>query len=441
MIPYPGKGLDRNWARQVWRGCIRPNAAPVNRVAAPAASSLYWCSSLAIAVRQEATRAIPIQNVSGPASDLRMAVSVEDFLKILADTGILSADDITRLDSKIPPENRAQDAQDLARDLVRQNKLTLYQARALYTGRPQGLTFGNYIVLDKLGAGAMGMVLKARHRRMKRVVALKVLPLESVKNPNLVKRFHREVEAAAKLTHPNIVTAYDADEFFGMNFLVMEYVDGADLARHIKKEGPMSVDRVLDCILQAARGLEYAHLQGIVHRDIKPANLLLDKQGVVKILDMGLARIQEAAKPLCDVEKEAALTGMGTIMGTVDFMSPEQALDSRNADHLSDIYSLGGTLYFLLTGKPMFGGETMMARILAHRDTPIPSLRGARQDIPREVEIIFQRMVAKKKEARYQSATELIRDLSNWKGVTPPTNPASTDDTLQQNVINAIFDD
>src|SRR5436190_7232827 len=216
-----------------------------------------------------------------------MAVSVEDFLKSLADTGILSADDITRLDSKIPPEKRAQDAQDLARDLVRQNKLTLYQARALYQGKPQGLTFGNYIVLDKLGAGAMGMVLKARHRRMKRVVALKVLPLESVKNPNLVKRFHREVEAAAKLTHPNIVTAYDADEFFGMNFLVMEFVDGADLARHIKKEGPMSVDRVLDYILQAARGLEYAHLQGIVHRDIKPANLLLDKQGVIKILDMG----------------------------------------------------------------------------------------------------------------------------------------------------------
>jgi serine/threonine-protein kinase len=370
-----------------------------------------------------------------------MAVSVDKFLKILADTGILSSDDLTRLDAKIPRESRDKDAQELARELIKQNKLTLYQARAVYQGKPKGLTLGNYVVLDKIGAGGMGMVFKAEHRRMKRVVAVKVLPLASVKEPQLVKRFHREVEAAAKLTHANIVAAYDADEYFGMHFLVMEYVDGIDLANHVKKEGPLPVDRALNYIVQAARGLEHAHKLGIFHRDIKPANLLLDKQGTVKILDMGLARIQEAGKPAANVEEEAALTGKGSIIGTVDYMSPEQAMNSQNADHRSDIYSLGITLHFLLTGKPMFGGDTVLARIMAHRETPVPLLRAARADVPREVDSIMQRMAAKKREDRYQSATSLIADLVNWQNVAPPAASMSSEDAVRQNVLNAIFDE
>ena len=190
-----------------------------------------------------------------------------------------------------------------------------------------------------------------------------------------------------------------------------------------------------------ARGLEHAHSQGIVHRDIKPANLLLDKQNAIKILDMGLARIQEVAKPAVPIDEEAALTGMGNLMGTVDFMSPEQALDSRQADHLSDLYSLAGTLHFLLTGKPMFDGDTIMARIMAHRETPVPSLRAVRKDVPSQVDMIFQRLAAKKKEARYQSATELIRDLTNWQGVTSVPNSSGGDNAVPQNVISAIFDD
>ncbi len=370
-----------------------------------------------------------------------MAVSVNKFLKTLADTGILSADDLTRLDAKIPSEGRDKDAQDLARELIKQNKLTLYQARAVYQGKPKGLTLGNYVVLDKIGAGGMGMVFRAEHRRMKRIVAVKVLPLASVKEPHLVKRFHREVEAAAKLTHANIVAAYDADEYYGMHFLVMEYVEGTDLAHHVKKGGPLPVDQALDHIVQAARGLEHAHKLGIFHRDIKPANLLLDKQGTVKILDMGLARIQEPEKTAAKVDEEAALTGKGNIVGTVDYMSPEQAMNSRNADHRSDIYSLGITLHFLLTGKPMFGGDTVLARIMAHRETPVPSLRAARRDVPREVDTILQRMAAKKREDRYQSATALIADLANWQNVKPAAGPTSSEDAVRQNVINAIFDE
>ena len=289
----------------------------------------------------------------------------------------------------------------------------------------------------------MGMVFKAEHRRMKRVVAVKVLPLASVKEPRFPvgSGFHREVEAAAKLTHPNIVAAFDADEYFGMHSLVMEYVDGTDLANHVKKAGPLPVDKALNYVVQAARGLEHAHKLGIVHRDIKPANLLLDKQGTVKILDMGLARIQEAEKPVAKVEEEAGLTGKGSIVGTVDYMSPEQAMNSQNADHRSDIYSLGITLHFLLTGKPMFGGDTVLARIMAHRETPVPSLRAARRDVPREVDTILQRMAAKKREERYQSATELIANLVNWQSVTPAAAPISGEDAVRQNVINAIFDE
>src|SRR4029077_3002487 len=215
---------------------------------------------------------------------------------------------------------------------------------------------GNYVLLDKIGAGGMGMVFKAQHRRMKRLVAVKVLPKAGKKDPEVFKRFQRELEAAAKLTHPNIVAAFDADEHEGTHFLVMEYVDGIDLAREVKEHGPLTPEKSLDCILQAARGLEHAHALGIVHRDIQPANLLLDKQNGVKILDMGLARFQVEGQGLRPNSDQASLTQVGNIMGTVDFMSPEQALDSRRADHLSDIYSLGATWHFLLTGQPMYDG-------------------------------------------------------------------------------------
>jgi serine/threonine-protein kinase len=370
-----------------------------------------------------------------------MPVSVDSFLKHLGNSGILSSDDLLRIDAQIPKEKRANDAQQLARELVRVRKLTEFQANALYHGKPAGLTLGNYVILDKIGAGGMGQVFKAEHRRMKRLVAVKVLPKKALANPEVFKRFQREVEAAAKLTHPNIVAAFDADEFEGIHFLVMEFVDGIDLARDVKQNGPMPIEKSLDCVLQAARGLEHAHARGIIHRDIKPANLLLDKQNGIKILDMGLARIQVDGQSPSPVANESSLTQVGNIMGTVDFMSPEQALDSRSANHLSDIYSLGATWHFLLTGQPMYDGDTLMARILAHREAPVPSLRARRKDVPPQVDAIFQRMVAKKLEQRYQSVADLIRDLSDWRNahVSAPASGSATD--VPQNVLNAIFDD
>jgi serine/threonine-protein kinase len=337
-----------------------------------------------------------------------MAITVEQFVARLTDSGLMSAADVSTFQESLPPEKRPKDVQQLARALVQQGKLTKYQAQAVYEGKTKGLVFGQYVVLDKLGEGGMGVVLKAQHRRMKRLVAIKVLSAAAMKQTGAVGRFHREVEAAAKLSHPNIVTAYDADEHQGMHYLAMEYVEGEDLASVVKERGPLGVREAVEYILQAARGLQYAHEQGIVHRDIKPGNLLLDKKGTVKILDMGLALIAGAEAALGGPER---LTATGQVMGTCDYMSPEQALDSHLADHRTDIYALGCTLYRLLTGHPPYRGETLMQILLAHRENPIPSLCEARPDVPAELNTCFQRMVAKEPGDRQQSMAEVVTEL------------------------------
>jgi formylglycine-generating enzyme required for sulfatase activity/serine/threonine protein kinase len=337
-----------------------------------------------------------------------MAVTVEQFIERLTGSGLISAAEVSTFQDSLPPDKRPKDAQQLAQALVQHGKLTKYQAQAVWQGKTKGLVFGQYVVLDKLGEGGMGVVLKAQHRRMKRTVAIKVLSPAAVKQAGAVERFHREVEAAAKLEHPNIVTAHDADEHQGMHYLAMQYVDGKDLATIVKDQGPLPVRQAVEYILQAARGLQYAHSKGIVHRDIKPGNLLLDKEGTVKILDMGLALIAGAEAAMGGPER---LTATGQVMGTCDYMSPEQAMDTHVADHRTDIYALGCTLYRLLTGHPPYRGETLMQILLAHREKEIPSLCEARPEVPAELDACFQRMVAKEPGDRQQSMAEVITEL------------------------------
>ncbi len=271
---------------------------------------------------------------------------------------------------------------------------------------------GNYQVLKRIGEGGMGQVYKAQHLRMKRIVALKILPAEVAGSPDAVQRFQREVEAVARLSHPNIVTAHDADEANGVHFLVMEYVEGSDLARLVRERGPLPLTEALDYVIQAAKGLEYAHAQGVIHRDIKPSNLLLDPNGNIKVLDMGLARLSSEA----DSEAVAkGLTQMGTAMGTVDYMSPEQAEDTHQADARSDVYSLGCTMFYLLVGKPIYAGDTPVKKILAHRDAPVPSLALLRSDVPQGIDAVFQRMVAKSPPDRYQSMSEVVAELGKCR--------------------------
>ncbi|MBL8792764.1 MAG: protein kinase [Planctomycetia bacterium] len=337
----------------------------------------------------------PAQRPETPAdSDV---VSVPTFIQSLSDSGLLSAQQVQQL-----AQHQALGTPQLARSLVQNNRLTAWQANQLAKGKP--VLLGNYVLLERLGAGGMGAVYKARHRELQRVVALKVLAPALADAPRADKRFQREIQAAGKLQHPNVVAAYDADTAGGCAFLVMEYVDGTDLAQWVRRHGPVSVAHAVHYILQAARGLEHAHRNGIIHRDIKPSNLLRTAQGdTVKIADLGIARV------IADAPEE--LTGTGHIVGTCDYMAPEQALNSKHADERSDIYSLGCTLYFLLTGQPMYGGETAMEKFIGHRDQPIPSLRQARPDVPRALEQIYRRMVAKAPAERQPSMRDVIVDL------------------------------
>ena len=333
-----------------------------------------------------------------------MALALETVVKQLTDSGIIAPG---KLENFVPPKATPKDGEALLRELHKQKLLTTFQAQQVAANKIKALILGNYIILDKIGAGGMGQVFKAEHRRMKRLVAIKMLPAAMLQDAAAAARFQREVEAAAKLEHPNIVHANDADESNGIHFLVMQYVEGNDLSVLVKKNGPFPVGKAVNYILQAARGLEFAHSKGVIHRDIKPANLLLGNDGVVKILDMGLARIES------DGPAQTELTGSGTIMGTVDYMSPEQALNTKHADHRADIYSLGISLYYLLAGKSAYGGETAMEKLMAHTTQPIPSLQEVQTTVPKQLEAVFKKMVAKKMEDRYQSMTEVIEALED----------------------------
>jgi len=323
----------------------------------------------------------------------------------------MSAEELSDYQDTFPPEKRPKDAQGLALELVRDRKLTKYQVTAILKGSATALLLGEYTLLNKIGEGGMGQVFKAIHRRMERFAAIKVLPAKSLDSPDAVKRFYQEVKVAARLNHPNIVTTYDASEQGGVHYLVMEYVEGRDLAVLVKRDGPMPVRRALDYVIQAARGLEYAHGKGIVHRDIKPANLLLDSEGTIKILDMGLGRIMEPDDAPVGATLAERLTRTCQMLGTVDYMSPEQATDTRSADHRSDIYSLGCTLYRLVTGKPVYSGESAIMKLMAHCEAEIPSLADSPVRVPDQLDRVFSKMVAKKPDDRYQSMAEVIADL------------------------------
>lgn len=320
------------------------------------------------------------------------------FARRVVETGLMTETDMMALREDLSEEKLPVTAGELADILLTRELVTEYQVAVLRGWTTEPLLLGNYIVLDVLGSGGMGTVYKARHRRMDRLVALKVLSPDLVSSRAAVERFQREVQAAARLEHPNVVMAYDADEDNGVNFLVMQYVEGRDLSSVVKSGGCLSLLRALECVLQVAQGLEYAHSRGVIHRDIKPGNLLIDHGGTVRILDMGLARTGPAGS--AKMQKEP-------LLGTVDFMAPEQGTDSRSADARSDIYSLGCTLWYLVNGSRMFDGEKTSHRIAAHRESPRPTLDPSQ--IPREdVQNLFESMVAINPDERFQSAAELI---------------------------------
>ncbi len=284
-----------------------------------------------------------------------------------------------------------------------------------------------------LGAGGMGLVYQAEHRLMDRVVALKIIHRELSRHPRVVQRFRQEVRAAARLSHPNIVAAYDAEQAGDVHFLVMEFVDGVSLDRLVAKRGPLEPAYACYFIRQAARGLQHAFEMGMVHRDIKPQNLMLNRKGQIKILDFGLARlahesrtIGQAFEPDTGKAHRPDITNLGDIMGTPDYMAPEQAFDSSQADIRADIYSLGCTLYFLLAGKTPFGGDTARAKVLAQKyHLPEPIVK-RRNDLAAELVSVLEKMMAKDVAQRYQTPAEVVKAIAPFAKPTPvvPVEPA-----------------
>jgi len=267
---------------------------------------------------------------------------------------------------------------------------------------------GKYLIEKKIGAGGMGAVFLARDTELKRTVALKVLPRDKAANPILVRRFRAEAQAAAQLRHPNIVAVYDSGEADGYLYIAMEYVEGKDLFEMVSKRGVVPIRRSIDIIKQVAAALQHAFEQSIVHRDIKPSNLLIRRDGVVKLTDLGLARS-------VDDTLETNITRAGTTVGTVDYMAPEQARNSKLADIRSDLYSLGCTWYQMLTGSPPYPEGSVTNKLQAHAIKPIPDPREMNPQVPEGLTAVIRRMMAKKPGDRYQTPAELIEDLNQSK--------------------------
>jgi serine/threonine protein kinase len=302
------------------------------------------------------------------------------------------------------------DPRTLAKELLRRGWLTAYQINSLFQGRGKELLLGTYVLLERLGEGGMGLVFKARHVKLGRVVALKVIRKEKLANPQAIRRFKREIQMASKLSHPNVVLAFDADQVGSTHFYAMEYVDGSDLAERLEEPTPLPVAEARDYLRQAARGLQHAHERGLVHRDIKPANLLVTGGGRLKILDMGLARLNN---PALDDLETSHLTQEGSVMGTVDYLAPEQALDSHTVDIRADLYGLGCTIYHLLTGQVPFPGGTALQRLLRHREELAQPVEELRPDVPPHLAGIIRKLMAKRPEDRYQSPAELLAALES----------------------------
>lgn len=296
-----------------------------------------------------------------------------------------------------------------------------------------------YRILERCGAGGMGVVYRAEHRVMNREVALKVIRPELLRRGDAVDRFRREVQAAAALSHPNIVSAYDAEQSEGLHFLVMEYVPGCDLARFVAQQGPLPTRDACDFIQQAALGLAHAHQRGMVHRDVKPQNLMLTPDGRIKILDFGLAKFasETGGEAIASVETSIEgghLTSVDASLGTPDYVAPEQMVDARTADIRADIYGLGGTFYFLLTGRAPFPGTSLASKLRGHAaETPRP-LTDFRDDVPAELLEVIRRMMAKRPQDRYESPKEVAEVLRPFitiatmdeglHGTAPPVPPS-----------------
>lgn len=350
------------------------------------------------------------ENVGMLRSDaLRSSSNAVGLVRELMDSGIALEEDWESV-SSAARENigKLVDRDQILARLLEHGLLTEYQVRRISSNRRHGLVLGNYRVLDRLGAGGMGVVFKAEHRLMRRKVAIKVLSLSSEEDPKLLQRFNSEMRAAAQLQHPHIVNAVDAGVLIDsehdaavQHYFVMEYVAGQDLEAYVLERGPLSPAVACDVTYQIASALGESHRHQLVHRDVKPANILITPEGQAKLLDFGLAR-----------NFRHRMTQPGVLLGTVDYMAPEQARDSSAVDIRADIYGLGGTLYWCLTGTlPFPAKDSIEADLIARLTQQPPSPQALRPEISPELDALVRRMMALNPEERYPTPQRLMQSL------------------------------
>jgi serine/threonine protein kinase len=344
---------------------------------------------------------LPAHQDARGAEDLPV-IARDKLLEDLRRSGLVDEERLSRF-----LDDQEADAESLLRQLVEAGLLTQWQSEGVLAGKWRGYFLGKYKLLQPLGMGAMGSVFLAEHKVMRHRVAIKVLARHLLTTPNIVDRFEREARAAAVIHHPNVVRAYDVDSEGDIHFLVMEYVQGEDLRKLVEKNGTLDPRVAAEYVQQVARGLDVAHRNGLIHRDIKPANLLRDQTGLIKILDLGLARLEDEA---------ASVTQMNDVqvLGTVDYLAPEQARDSHNIDGRADLYSLGCTLYFLLTGVPPFPKGSAAERMLKHQTRRPLDIRKRRPGVPDALVNICSRLMEKMPDKRFATAGDAATALGEF---------------------------
>jgi serine/threonine-protein kinase len=354
--------------------------------------------------------------------------SVPTLLAVLRRLQLLAPEQVDEVARELGPY--FEDPLALAEYLAEIDWLTRYQVKKLFTDDWHQLVVGPYHVLDRLGEGGISEVFKAWDTLHARVVALKVLRQHLASTEEAVRQFKRELQAVTRLSHPNIIKTYDADQVGSLHYFAMEFVEGMDLDRLVQRAGPLAVEQACDYARQVAQGLQHAHQLGLVHRDIKPPNLFLINPpphgtggpsptgcgrrapgAVVKILDWGLARVQRGPG---EGSAQGTLREKGQLIGTADYIAPEQARDASVVDIRADIYSLGCTLYYLLAGRPPFPGPSLMQKLMQHQEVEAQPLCQARPDVPEELAAVVQRMMAKKPEYRYQIPLLVVAPLRRF---------------------------
>jgi serine/threonine protein kinase len=342
------------------------------------------------------------------------AMSMSDFLTVLRKSALVEPAELTEYIGRLSNADQMT-GQELAERLQADGLLTPFQVYHLLRNRYKNFFIGRYKVVAPLGHGGMSQVFLAEHSVMKHLVALKLLPIKDSADPGAIGRFLREARAAAAVNHPNVVRAHDIDKADGHIFyLVMDYVDGVNLHDLVKRIGPLAPEQAANYIAQAAIGLQEIASKGLIHRDLKPSNLLLDREGVIRILDLGLARFTN------DTEDNLTKRFEGnTIFGTADYLAPEQALQMPNADARMDIYSLGATLHFLLSGRAPFEELSTTQKLLAHQFNDPQAI----EDVPLDLQRVMMTMMRKKPEDRYQSAYDVVEALAPWASLPMPLPP------------------